>query len=86
MEGTIQSENVTMTTYSYSEARERLSVLLERALKEGQVKLRSRDGRIFIIRPERLAKTSPFDVRSAKLPISKVDIPDAIRESRARYS
>ena len=63
-----------MTTYSYSEARERLSTLLERALMEGQVKLRSRDGRIFIIRPEKLPKTSPFDVRSVKLPISKVDI------------
>ena len=74
-----------MTTYSYSEARERLSVLLERALLEGQVKLRSRDGRIFIIRPERLQKTSPFEVRSIKLPISKVDILDAIRESRARF-
>ncbi|MCE7918827.1 MAG: type II toxin-antitoxin system Phd/YefM family antitoxin [Chloroflexi bacterium CFX1] len=75
-----------MTTYSYSEARERLSTLLERALMEGQVKLRSRDGRIFIIRPEKLQKTSPFDVRSVKLPISKVDILDAIRESRARFS
>jgi hypothetical protein len=75
-----------MTTYSYSEARERLSVLLEQALLEGQVKLRSRDGRIFIIRPERLQKTSPFEVRSIKLPISKVDILDAIRESRARFS
>jgi hypothetical protein len=53
---------------------------------EGQVKLRSRDGRIFIIRPEKLPKTSPFDVRSVKLPISKVDILDAIRESRARFS
>ena len=75
-----------MTTYSYSEARERLSALLERALLEGQVKLRSRDGRIFIIRPERPQKTSPFEVRSIKLPISKVDILDAIRESRARFS
>jgi hypothetical protein len=75
-----------MTIYSYSEARERLSALLERALMEGQVKLRSRDGRIFIIRPERLEKTSPFEVRSVKLPISKTDILDAIRESRARCS
>ncbi|HUN23910.1 MAG TPA: hypothetical protein PK299_12350 [Anaerolineales bacterium] len=75
-----------MTTYSYSEARERLSTLLERALMEGQVKLRSRDGRVFIIRPEKLPKTSPFDVRSVKLPISKADILDAIHESRARFS
>jgi len=54
------------TVYSYAEARERLAVLLERALTEGQVRLRSRDGRVFIIRPERLEKTSPFEVRSVK--------------------
>lgn len=75
-----------MTTYSYAEARERLSTLLERALMEGQVKLKSRDGRVFVIRPERPPKTSPFDVRSVKLPISKADILDAIRESRARFA
>ncbi len=75
-----------MTVYSYAEVRERLSALLERALTEGQVKFRSRDGRVFIIRPERLPKTSPFDVRSVKLPITKVDILEAIRESRARFS
>lgn len=58
-----------MAIYSYSEARERLSVLLERALVEGQVKIRSRDGRIFVIRPERQPGTSPFEVRSVKLPM-----------------
>jgi hypothetical protein len=36
----------TMTVYSYAEARERLAVLLERALTEG--KLRNCDGRVFI--------------------------------------
>jgi hypothetical protein len=74
-----------MMVYSYSEARERLSALLERALSEGQVKLRSRDGRIFVIRPERTPKTSPFDVRSINLPITKLDILESIRESRARF-
>lgn len=63
-----------MAIYSYSEARERLSTLLERALMEGQVKLRNRDGRVFVIRPEPLPKISPFDVRSVELAISKVDM------------
>lgn len=71
--------------YSYAEVRERLSTLLERALTEGQVKFRSRDGRVFIIRPEQPLKISPFDVRSAKLPITKLDILEAIREGRARF-
>jgi hypothetical protein len=74
-----------MMVYSYAEARERLSALLERALSEGQVKFRSRDGRVFVIRPERPPKSSPFEVRSIKLPITKLDILEAVRESRARF-
>ena len=74
-----------MMVYSYTEARERLSALLERALSEGQVKLRSRDGRVFIIRPERPPKSSPFEVRSVQLAITKADILEAVRESRARF-
>jgi len=74
-----------MMVYSFSEVRERLSTLLERALVEGQVKFRSRDGRMFIIRPEQTLKTSPFDVRSVNLPITKLDILEAIRESRERF-
>ncbi len=74
-----------MTVYSYSEARERLSALLEKALHEGQVKFRSREGQVFVIRPEQPLKTSPFDVRSLNLPITKSDILEAIRESRTRF-
>jgi hypothetical protein len=71
--------------YSYSEAQERLSSLLEKALSEGQIKLRSPDGRVFIIRPEQPLKSSPFEVRSLKLSINKADIFEAIGESRTRF-
>ena len=74
-----------MMVYSYAEVREGLSALLERASTEGQVEFRSRDGRVFIIRPEQPLKTSPFDVRSVKLPITNFDILEAIRESQARF-
>jgi hypothetical protein len=74
-----------MMVYSYADARQRLAALLELALTEGQVKLRNRDGRIFVIRPERVVKASPFDVRSVKLPITKMDILNAVRESRERF-
>ncbi len=36
-------------------------------------------------RPEQSPKTSPFVVRSLKLPITKLDILEAIRESRERF-
>jgi hypothetical protein len=71
--------------FPYVEALEWLATLLERASTEGQVKFKSRDGRVFVIRPEKPLKTSPFDVRSVKLPITKLDILEAIRESRARF-
>jgi hypothetical protein len=74
-----------MIVYSYADARQKLAALLELALTEGQVKLRNRDGRIFVIRPERVVKASPFDVRSVKLPITKMDILNAVRESRERF-
>ncbi|MDB9519448.1 hypothetical protein PN466_21115 [Roseofilum reptotaenium CS-1145] len=71
--------------YSYSEAQEQLSSLLEKALSEGEIKLRNQDGRIFVIRPEQPLKSSPFEVQSLKLPIDKADIFEAIGESRARF-
>jgi hypothetical protein len=74
-----------MMVYSYADARQKLAAILELALTEGQVKLRNRDGRIFVIRPERVVKASPFDVRSVKLPITKMDILNAVRESRERF-
>lgn len=74
-----------MTVYSYTQVRKQLSALLEKVLTEGQIKFRGRDGRVFVIRPEPLPKTSPLEVRSISLPINKEDIFEAIRESRARH-
>jgi len=73
-----------MLVYSYAEVRERLSALLERALTDGLVKFRSREGRVFTIRPEPPLTTSPFEVRSVNLPITQLDILETIRESRER--
>jgi hypothetical protein len=71
--------------YSYSEAREKLATLLKKAISEGEVKFKNKEGLIFTIRPERTPKKSPFEVRSVKLPITKLDILESIRESRARF-
>ena len=71
--------------YSYNEVQKKLATLLEKAVQDGQVKFQSADGRVFIIRPEKAQKKSPFDVRSINLAITRNDILQAIRESRARY-
>ncbi len=72
--------------YTTSQIQKQLSTLLKKALSEGQIQFKSRDGQIFVIRPVRLVKKSPFDVRGVKLPIKTDDILQAVRESRERYS
>jgi PHD/YefM family antitoxin component YafN of YafNO toxin-antitoxin module len=41
-----------MRVYTYSEARRKLASLLEQAVKEGEVKIKRRDGQTFVIRPD----------------------------------
>lgn len=71
--------------YSYSEVRKQLPALLEEAVSEGLVKFKSKDGRVFVIRPEaKSKKISPFDVPSVTLPVTREEIMEAVRESRER--
>lgn len=71
--------------YTYSEVRKQLPALLEKAVSNGLVKFRSKDGRVFVIRPESTTKkSSPFDVPSVKLPVTREEIMEAVRESRER--
>ena len=44
------------TVYTYSEARQNLSTLLEKAIREGEVRVRRKDGQTFLIIPEVLSK------------------------------
>ena len=75
-----------MMIYTSTEVQKQFSTLLKKTLSEGQVMFRTKDGQVFVIRPETPAKKSPFEVRSIKLPITRMDILEAIHESRARYS
>ena len=72
-----------MKVYTYSEARRRLSSLLDEALKGGQVRIRRRDGDEFIVTPARLSG-SPLDVEGANLDWSREEIVAAVREGRER--
>jgi PHD/YefM family antitoxin component YafN of YafNO toxin-antitoxin module len=70
-----------MKEYTYSEARQRFASLLDKARREGAVRIRRRDGQIFVIRPERASK-SPLDVAGLKLRISREEILEAVRTGR----
>lgn len=69
--------------YTYTEARQNLASLLDKAADEGEVRVKRRDGQVFVIRPERTT-TSPLDVKGIDLDLSTDEILQFIAESR-RY-
>lgn len=72
------------TVYTYSEARQNLASLLEKAIREGEVRVRSKDGQTFVITPE-VVSGSPLDVEGVDLNLSREDIVAFIHEGR-KYS
>jgi PHD/YefM family antitoxin component YafN of YafNO toxin-antitoxin module len=78
-----------MKVYTYTEARQKLADLLDRAGEEGEVVVRRRDGREYIIQPRR-AEASPLDVldvldiEPVEADLSREEIVQAVRESRER--
>jgi prevent-host-death family protein len=70
-----------MKVYSYSEARQQLAELLNRARREGEVEIRRRDGQVFVVRPAAGAG-SPLDVPGVSTDLSREEIVGLVRESR----
>ena len=71
-----------MIIFTYSEARQKFSTLLNTATRNGEVLIRRRDGRVFSLRPQKKSE-SPFDVAGIKTKVSTKEIVDTIRESRS---
>jgi len=72
-----------MQVYTYSEARQKLAVVLKQAESSGKVIIRRKDGRTFALVPEEIA-VSPLDVPSIKAKITTQEIVDLVREGRER--
>ena len=72
-----------MKVYTYSEARQRLSTVLNIAKTE-EVIIKRRGGETFSI-IYRKTKKSPFDVPGIKTRATTEDILEAVRESRERF-
>ena len=70
-----------MKVFTYSEARQNLSKLLNIARKE-EVEIRRKDGTIFSLVSKQEKETSPFDVPGMKTKATTRDILRAVRESR----
>ena len=72
-----------MIVYTYSEARQNLSTLLEQAAREGDVRIRRKDGQVFVVCPAPVDR-SPLDIESVDLGLSAEEIVAFVRESRER--
>lgn len=72
------------TVYTYSEARQNLSTLLEKAIREGEVRVRRKDGQVFLIVPE-FSERSPLDVNGVDMDLSQEEIVEFINEGRRKY-
>ena len=70
-----------MNTYTYTEARQKLASLLEQAAKYGEVRIKGRDGQVFVIKPQK-RKGSPLAVDGIKLNLSHYEILKSIEEGR----
>jgi prevent-host-death family protein len=67
--------------YSYSEARQQLSELLNRASRDGEVEIRRRGGEAFLVRPS-TRSGSPLDVPGVNTGLSRREVLGLVRESR----
>lgn len=74
-----------MKQYTYSEARQRLATLLERAQRDGGVRIRRRDGSTFILRPE-VTAGSPLDVPGLGMALGRKEILEAVQEGRRQVT
>ena len=72
-----------MKVYTYSEARQRLAAVLERARREGAIRIRRRDGAVFILQPDS-SRASPLDVPGVDLGFTRDEIVALVREGRRR--
>ena len=72
-----------MRIFTFSEARQNFSSVLDRAQAEGEALIRRRDGSLFVIKP--VAKPgSPLDVDGVDTELSAREIVDIVREGRER--
>jgi hypothetical protein len=71
-----------MRVFTYSEARQNLSKILQLAKKE-EIEIRRKDGSVYSLKSKAKRIKSPFDVAGIKTKATTRNIIDAVRDSRA---
>lgn len=72
-----------MDVYTYSEARQNLSSVLDEAESTGKVVITRKDGRRYAVIPE-LSPSSPLDVPTVKSDLSAKEVVKLVRRQRIR--
>jgi antitoxin Phd len=70
-----------MKEYTFSQARQEFSSVLNLSEIEGEVRIKRRDGRVFAIHPV-MNPISPLDVKGVNLELSKNELLGFIHASR----
>ncbi len=73
-----------MKVFTTTEARQKLLSLLEQAAKYGEVRIKRRDGQVFVIKPQK-RNGSPLAVQGIKKKLSRREILESIEEGRKVY-
>lgn len=73
-----------MNIYTYTEARQNLATLLDKALREGEVLIKRRDGQVFVVRPQS-RPGSLLDVEGIDLNLTASEIVAFVHEGRREY-
>ena len=73
-----------MKIFTLTEARQKLTSLLEQAAKYGEVRIKRHDRQVFVIKPQK-RKGSPLDVDGIKTKLSRREILQSIEEGRKSF-
>lgn len=73
-----------MKTYTYTEARQNLATLLDKVIQDGEVRIKRRDGRVFVLKPQ-VQPSSPLDVGGGDLGVTASEIVNFVKEGRREY-
>ncbi len=71
-----------MKVFTYSEARQNFSKILQLAKKE-EVEIRRKDGSVYSLKSKKRKSDSPFNVVGVKTKATTKNVLDAIRDTRA---
>jgi antitoxin Phd len=74
---------IAINIYTFTEARQKLAALLDQAVRQGEVRIKRRDGQVFIRKPQKIKDTS-LNVAGLELGISMNDILQSIEDGRKR--